>query len=1046
MRKVAEIEAKVNERSRRWGMRKLVEREKTLLKAKIAFNKMLRIIQDRVKREQNFFMEGVFSAAAEGDWELEELLKSSARNSLSNESRFSTIWRNRNSSSGYNRTSYQSSSGNPLKGLDTFLQQVLDKASQEKESKNANYSMRSGQDEYRGSSKGVKKATDEDRYSLGMHLATPADTYLAKVEKETYNKVAKKSENILNQGKEREGKKIERLLLLERDFTQLARIMKAIRLRNLIVSFNELTKIHLLHEQAEYLRGKSEAIDEDLVIQDDYIDDPGWGQDERDYEYQADIPQAWPLAIQATEEMLQELVGRRQAQSLYCIRQCQIEEVLQARIIQAANLTAEDDWKQDLTVALIGKNEELTDIVENSLNDPSGNRFFSRTIMLNHFLDRIFSSRRQSILIALFESIYENEEVKVERNRALNMMNYYSEVVTLRYTMLSLAENCVIDQERENSYHRLFSVMQQHTINQTRDALNRLYTHKETTNIFGSGLDKLNLIVTDQEFTQKSDAFAELKSIYKIDNIRRAIQKLSFMMTRSEVISLATSMKIVMNFGIARVKLARVLEVSYFRTRESFLADLVTGMIDAQYQKQKRLDDYNLEQEDSNSEYKESPSEVIQVIEWEHTQQERTRTGDRTLPHASKPYSVLPLLITMHEFRTKCSAFNRVAEKAKIIAGKDAAVDKLFDSLPTALIKDSFSKIRKHHAADSLTVLSGEVINSQLTNSYRSIKLSKASLKNPKKKLSQVKLQNKQGPKLDISAQKPVTKRSALPTDANRPPRMVDKSILIDRVYTISSANDHEPTHDEKSEQAYEYEPILKRKRLYPKQPSDIDRPTHGTYVSYKLSTRLQAWHTDSRPPPADSNRRDRASAKFAGCLDEDSVDRSLNGRLPRYDEDRSSKYVIKPRDGLIHVSDEYQNQEPSHRHRYEREQVDHTPHRTIQKSYAHISKLGSSQKTIVDNNRQHQILDSCTVCVNPQISVCHHDSIKAACYHHDHWQSSFMKHRNCQPHAHVATRCFPPQNLNNSMPKSTQMYISSNTCHDRESRCLTNFNCRLCR
>lgn len=1043
LRRVAEIEANVNTRGKRWAMRKLVEREKYVLKAKVALNKMLRIIQDRIRQEQNFFMEGVFSAAAEGDWELEELLKSSARNSLSNESRFSTILRNRNSSSGYNRTSYQSSSGNPLKGLDNYLQQVLDKASHERETKNVSYSMRSGQNEYRHSTKAVKKNSDEDRYSLGKQIANPGDSYLTKVEKVAYNTVAKKTENILNQTKEREGKKIERLLLLEREFTQLARIMKGIKMRSMLITFNELSKIHLLHTQAMILRDESRDIDDDQVKNDDCHATPGWCEEGEDLPEDSGMPKETELACLRLDNALTAVVHRFQNTALYRMKQCQVEVELQARIIQRADLNAEDDWKQDLAIALTGEDEDMAEVVHEIVLDPHGNRYLTRTLMLNHFLNKMFSSRRQAMLISLFQNIYQIEEVKMERSRGLNILNYYSELVLMRFSIGKLAENCLEDQERERGYMTLYNVIEESTGEQLREALHILFYNKERVNNIRECLGLVEAAISKRETSWKASGFKALKSNYNLANIKVATQRLSFLITRSEVIQMATAMKTVTIFGLARVKLSKMLEISYCRTRECMLADLVTGMIDAQYQKQKRLEGYDVEDWEA-SENECDPCEAVQVIEWEHVQQERTLVRGLELPHASKPYSVLPLKVAMHEFRTKCSAFGRIAQRARHNSDKEVAMNMLFDSLPAKMKQDSFSRIRKHKASENLTILSGEIFDSHKSVSHKSIKLSQLPQEKPKKRFSQLKSQKKMEERQGETAPTPQIELSEVLDQQSKPPRTADKAILVDRVYTLSSANDAENTFREKSDQKFEYEPVLSKKRLYPKEPTDLSRPSYGSYVSYKLSTRLQTWGQGGKPRDKSEERPVRETAKFAPCTQEDSIDRLENSKHHQRLEDFSSKYVIQTEESPIRVFRDYEVRDQNRGNVPTTEPEEHLQQRTIQKSFLKNPLLDSSSKTLQERGIDREERKHCTICIKPHISICCSGHPGAGYHTCSSWRSDFMRHRHCRPHTHVTTHFFPPQNLNSPVEYHfSPEGLSSPICEDFSRGYLTNLSSR---
>ena len=98
LNKIAAIEGRISKISVRWALKMLIDIEKKILQRKIALGKIGRIFNEKIKKINQNFMEEMFLAGADGEINLEELLKSSQRNSVkSSESRLSLIFKNRSS-------------------------------------------------------------------------------------------------------------------------------------------------------------------------------------------------------------------------------------------------------------------------------------------------------------------------------------------------------------------------------------------------------------------------------------------------------------------------------------------------------------------------------------------------------------------------------------------------------------------------------------------------------------------------------------------------------------------------------------------------------------------------------------------------------------------------------------------------------------------------------------------------------------------------------------------------------------------------------------
>jgi len=442
------IEKRVKERNLRWAYKKIDCNERFVLQQKIALNKILKTVGEKVRKYQLRFMEGMFSAA-EGDIDFEELLKSSQRNSISNDSRFSTVWRNRASTGGFGMKISPKDKSRLTAGafadqsshLDSFVQQILERASKEKSG--PSHSRISEEDGSSFLGTGTRRSNteaDDVPITITHHLPTEEDDFPTKVEINAYNKKADKFEKLMGNRMEKNTKKIERYLILERVFVQMARIFASIRYKSTALAFGRIIafiqgnekRIMVLHSISQTIEKRSLII----ALKSSYESLKAFSAEKLKEQEQLKHKQLKKEKLANACKKLSELFNgwrkSRQEISIRAICLCIIEVRLAQKLIEDAGFFYDhsgEGYYGALLETIGDLNKPVAESLEPFIDTFPPNRYLCRLAMLSHILDSIFSSRDAAIITSAFFAMKDNYEEQIDKmNIASGLSNLLQRV------------------------------------------------------------------------------------------------------------------------------------------------------------------------------------------------------------------------------------------------------------------------------------------------------------------------------------------------------------------------------------------------------------------------------------------------------------------------------------------------------------------------------------------------------------------------------------------------------------------------------------------
>lgn len=820
-------------RSLAWSIRLLHEREKAVLTRRIALNKLMRIVNERVRQNQTKFMEVVFAAAAEGDFELEDLLKSSQRNSLSNESRFSTLWRNLNNSI-VNRASNASNSGNNLKGLDAFLQKVLDKANTSQDNgRDGDLSMISSIDPFKEMTRldGLILATD--RYSVGMQEIVADDDFMTRVEKQAFNEQAVKTENMFTKQKAKEGQKIERLLLLERQFTQMARILKGLQVRKLLIGFSAIMN-------APSIRASPEPVDDLVSFSDDRYEREGFAFKPKHVD---DLLESKTGVLGG---LLHSLVSNTLLQTFCSIAGHAVDNIEDEDEGEVADLLAFGDQDEMADHSVI-ELESVQRTYNSGVPRVSASAIDPKTAAFGSMLTSMVMRKKQEALVTLFEHIFEREERRLVVAQAVEVL---CGVVT-RYQADSAftALRSEVESQRlgERQTEGVLTIANILAVTAARNALRMIQKESRRQSGIRLGLKTVVELMKIENLKSKASVFQTIKAEYTRYRVTRGLKSVAILFDRSEIMNSGISLAAIFSVGKASRKCCDLFTKYHQEVSERLVHGLASALIEAEYSKRKRLQEYDLDCDIQKMAAEDD--EYLQkdyALEFKQTKKTSVRSRKtQCIARVRRPYSSLALFAAKLEFTNICSAFSRIKVKAISQAKREAGLQAVATWLHKSVNRnkrETLATIRKFEWSKHAKVLAGKLFESSVSMSSYQPDIVKVKTKVAARKPNQV-------PLISSHPNSQIQKLSGKALDRDHKskkmiamPREKSSIKFENRGYTLTTASHAKRSEDVQPKIQEVDVPILLKKKVLRKEWPEENALRNTIYSRYKLSTRLLEW------------------------------------------------------------------------------------------------------------------------------------------------------------------------------------------------------------
>ena len=390
LNKIAAIEARISKQSVALAMRKIIDIEKMNLQRKIAFGKLARIFNGKVKGNQQFFMEEMFLAGADGEIDLDELLKSSQRNSIvSNESRLSLIFKNR-ASYAFNRNS---SLGSGLVALQRSSKPRNDRHLKERMANSLwgneyeESPWHTSNDQLGGSS----VISEEIRLSNTLQnvemkkepkpttiKSTLIPQHLSKLE-QIFAKKSRKSEE-----------KIDKFVQIDRGVAAFSSLLFRRRGRELAQAFSRLaSNLQAVREQAAKSREKQRSITEPMVQQ----------------------------LVDASNSIIGRNVLDVTWSTFYCLWQMKMQTKLIEKVIGESGIEDSLDLRQKFLNSVAEESEEKAETLLSYLQEHVPNKFIVRVFVLDHLVSKVQKRAIEEFKFGALDAICElsNRKKSLER-------------------------------------------------------------------------------------------------------------------------------------------------------------------------------------------------------------------------------------------------------------------------------------------------------------------------------------------------------------------------------------------------------------------------------------------------------------------------------------------------------------------------------------------------------------------------------------------------------------------------------------------------------
>lgn len=823
-----------------WGMFKVHEREKAVLTRSIALNKLTRFVQERIREHQTKFMEAVFSVAAEGDFELEDLLKNSQRNSLSNESRFSTLWRNLNTSTG-NRPSHASSSGNPLKGLDLYLQQVLDKANASRDShKEADFSLMSAVDPFRELNKTDAKHLETDRHFIGRHEVGSHEELPLRIENRAFNKQAGKTEDLFSSQQVKSKHRIERLLLLEREFVQLGRLFRGLQVRLQQAAFSTIRHSSLLKQLNPELKTHTMS--------------PSLPERERKIR-ESQLHQS----IKFISVVVNDMILKNKLSAFCSVMEASMAPLKCLSDMEHKSELIDDEREggDDSEVDI----ESLRQSKNRNSNRQAGGLVQQRDLSFLLPVINVFTRTKQETLVALFERAFERQRRNLAFDQGVHILENLIYRLQVRKSLHAIADSAGQSKRQEQQMAVVYLLNSLLATAMTRSSFHRLLDHFEHSTAVTCYLTNLTNLLACGQTSAKFAGFVSLKASYFHQRRQEGLELLSRVIARSRSQQSATLVDQLKKIFQAK----KGFEDWTIGYQDAIKLCLVRGLsmalIEAEYSKRKRREDHEREAILNEPPSADDPLDTDIYAILKSKAPAKSQKDGPCLAHVKRPYSMLAKAVVKLEFSLKCRAFMKIKSKVEVLAKKEEGCKLLLskiDKTRESKMKEVVGIIRKANWASLAPILKGKVIAVNQKQRHPTLTLSLkvgTSASTASNQPAEV--------VVDLSGHKSVQENSSKKSEnveitAAKPAKKTKWPAVADRVHTITSEGKQADgtsqggvTDGSKASR----EPVLTKKKIEQKPWRIDDLPRKSIYEKFKLSTKLSNWESIAKQSEDDPVR-----------------------------------------------------------------------------------------------------------------------------------------------------------------------------------------------